>query len=159
MAVHPGFMSTLTTQLFRFLTPCDAETVWRVLTPSHGEDGRYYGAPVASDWQVGSTVTIGCDSAGPRLVGEVLAAEPGSRLSHTLGDRIDEPAVYVTWTLPSPATDHPSLYGRQGTVVRLYIDDTGAGGVGDPGDDGIAAESAWLPVLAAVQAELDRCMR
>jgi hypothetical protein len=147
-------MDTLSTQLFRFITPCDAESVWSFLTPRHPSRGHYYGAPVLSEWEVGSTIRIGLrGEGGPAIVGEVLAAEQGVRLSHTLGDRLDKPTAYVTWTL------HPSELDQGGTIVRLYVDEVDSDEALDGGDDGRAAEAAWLPVLAALQAELDRCVR
>ena len=143
-------MDTLSTQLFRFFTACDPETVWSYLTPRHPSRGHYYGAAVVSDWEVGSTVRIGMGpEGGPMIVGEVLAAERGARLSHTLGDRMDEPSTYVTWSL-SPCD---SVAGHHGTIVRLYVDE-----VDGDGDDGRAIEEAWLPILAALQTELDRCV-
>ena len=133
----------VSTQLFRFLTPCDAETVWGVLAPC-GEEAHYYGAPIVSDWQVGSQVELRT-RVGGSIVGEVIAAEPGIRLSHTLGDTTAEPSVYITWTIhPEPGA----------TVVRLYVDQVGPRQIG--ADDEEETERAWLPVLAALQRELDR---
>src|SRR4051794_28715230 len=112
--VHAAGMDNtpaLSTQLFRLFTTHDAMTVWRALTAPSG--GHHYGAPIVSDWQVGSVVELRAP-VGPAAVGEIVAAEPGVRLTHTLGDRFDAPAVYVSWTL------HPT---EAGTVVRLYVDE------------------------------------
>ena len=146
----------LSTQLFRFITPCDPETVWSVLAARHPSRGRYYGVPVVSDWEVGSRITIGSVGGnGPAIVGEILAVERGVRLSHTLGDQPGHPTTYVTWTM------YPTDAGRGGTIVRLYVDevDESPVGTGDDDDDGRAIETAWLPVLAALQTELDACVR
>jgi hypothetical protein len=134
--------TTISTQLFRILTPCDARTVWQTLTPK-GDRASFYGAALVSDWQVGSSVELRA-RVGTSVVGEVLATEPGASLSHTLGDQLDEPSVYVTWTI------HPA---DGGTLVRLYVDELGAT---DGAED---TELAWLPVLGALRDELDRCMR
>jgi len=137
----------LSTQLFRFMTRCDRETVWSILAPVHPSRGRYYGVPVVSDWAVGSTVVIGsCSGNGPAMVGEILAAERAALLSYSLGDQPDQPTTYVTWKIY--ATDA----GTGGTVVRLYVDEL------EPGEDW-ELEAAWLPVLSALQQELDHCIR
>ena len=134
-------MSTkpLSTQLFHLLTPRDSDAVWRVLTPRNGE-ASFYGPPIVSDWQVGSPVELG-SRVGASVVGEVIVAEPGARLTHTFGDEPDQPSVYVTWTLHAD----PS-----GTVIRLYVDELGV----DSTDEDV--ERAWLPVLRALQNQLER---
>src|SRR3954469_19287173 len=99
-ADHHAHMGTLSTQLFRFLTPCNPETVWSILASRHPSRGRYYGVPVVSDWEVGSTIIVGsCSGNGPALVGEILATERASLLSYSLGDQPDQPTTYVTWNI------------------------------------------------------------
>ncbi len=70
------------------------------------------------------------------LIGRVLCARPGKRLSYVLAADTDDPPVYVTWLIrPHPA----------GSTIRLLIDEVEAA------DGADAAEDTWLPVLAGLQ--------
>ena len=130
----------IATQSFGFITAADIERVWETLTPIGGRVPHLYGLVVASSWMPGSTITLTAPD-GQTLTGSVVVASRPERLSYTLGDHADAPCAYVNWELQrDPA----------GTAIRLYIDEI------DPGGDvAEALEAAWLPALAALQAQLD----
>jgi hypothetical protein len=85
-----------------------------------------------------STVTAGFHD-GPRLLGRVLRTDRPHKLSYSLGDRIDEPSVYVTWEL---------IPAQVGTIVRLNVDEIGSSSDAE-------REAVWLPALQALQAHLE----
>ena len=130
----------IATESFRIVTAADIERAWEALTPFDGKLSHLYGLALESSWTPGSTITLTAPG-GPTLVGIVVVANRPQRLSYTLGDHADAPGAYVNWELRrDPA----------GTAIRLYIDEI------DPcGDVAEALEAAWLPVLAALQAQLD----
>jgi uncharacterized protein YndB with AHSA1/START domain len=135
-------MSPLASELFRVVTRAKPEVIWDALTATGSPLGYLYGMTAESDWQPGATLTMTLDGQW-RLTGEVLVAEPARRLSYTLGDRPGEPSVYVSWELR--AID-------DATIIRLYVDEPLP--QADVTDD---LEAAWLPVLSALVARLDRC--
>ena len=130
-------MTVLTSEVFRLLTPASPQRVWEELTRTGGPAAYLYGLTITSDWTPGSPLTAALPT-GPALTGQVLRAEPPRLLSYSLGDGPGMLAVYVTWQLePAPA----------GTVVRLYIDETGP-----PVSPGM--ELTWLPALEALRTRL-----
>ena len=88
----------------------------------------------------GSTITLTAPD-GQTLIGTVVVACRPQRLSYTLGDHADKPCAYVTWELQRDPV---------GTAIRLYIDEIDPGGAVAE-----ALQAAWLPALAALQAQLD----
>jgi len=131
-------MPPVSTDMFRMMTSAGPDCVWDALTPTDEPVSYLHGMIVTSEWRPGSVITVGAPRGGC-LIGEVLLADRPRRLSYTLGERLTEPSAYVTWQVQS----HPS-----GTVVRLYVDEP------DP-SPGADLELTWLPVLAALQAQLE----
>jgi uncharacterized protein YndB with AHSA1/START domain len=136
-------MSPLASELFRIVTRAKPEVIWDALTATGSPLGYLYGMTAESDWQPGATLMMTLDDRW-RLTGEVLVAEPPRRLSYTLGDRLGEPSVYVSWELR--AID-------DATIIRLYVDEPLP--QADVTDD---LEAAWLPVLSGLVTRLDRCV-
>jgi uncharacterized protein YndB with AHSA1/START domain len=134
----------LTTELFRFTTTAGPEAVWRTLTSSQSTPRYFHGLSLRSDWRPGSAVTA--RGRGWRLVGEVLAVAEPRRLSFTLAADGDQPETFVTWEVHRVDDGSPEA----GSIVRLYVDEP------DGGDD---TESAWLPVVSALQSVLDEAGR
>jgi len=133
-------VSLLATELFGIVTAACRGCVWDALTTTGTKVPHLYGLMVDSEWRPGSTVTAGM-LRGPQLTGQVLRADPAALLSYTLGDTVDEPAVYITWEIGvDPA----------GTFVRLFIDQP------DPPDPR-ETEAVWLPMLAALERRLQGC--
>lgn len=133
-------VTLLATERFGIVTAAPPGCVWDALTTTGAKVGHLYGLIVHSEWQPGSTVTAGIPC-GPQLTGQVLRVDPAALLSYTLGDTLDEPAVYITWEIGvEPA----------GTFVRLYIDQP------DPPAPQ-ETEMVWLPMLAALERRLKGC--
>ncbi len=130
-------MSVLTSEVFRFLTPAHPQDVWTELTRTGEPAAHLYGIIIQTDWEPQSALTASVP-AGPALTGQVLRAEPPRLLSYSLGDGPGMLPVYVTWQLePAPT----------GTIVRLYIDETGPSV--SPG-----LELTWLSALEALRTDL-----
>lgn len=130
-------MTVLTSEVFRFITQASPQRVWEELTRTGAPAAHLHGLTIQADWTPGSPVTAALP-AGPALTGQVLRAEPPWLLSYSLGDGPGLLAVYVTWQLePAPA----------GTLVRLYVDETGP-----PASPGL--ELTWLPALEALRTRL-----
>ncbi len=132
-------MDILTTELFRFTTAAGPEAVWQTLTSPESTPRYFHGLSLRSDWRAGSSVTA--RGRGWKLVGEVLAVAEPRRLSFTLAADDDQPETFVTWEIhrDDDASANP------GSIVRLYVDEP---------DGGADTESAWLPVISALQAVL-----
>lgn len=130
-------MPILSSEVFRFLTPADPRDVWNELTRT-GEPVAYlYGLTIQTDWEPQSALTASL-AAWPPLTGQVLHAEPPRLLSYSLGDGPGMLPVYITWEL-QPAS--------AGTLVRLYVDETGPAVAPGP-------ELTWLPALEALRTRL-----
>ncbi len=130
-------MSILTSEVFRFLTPAHPQDVWNELTRAGEPAAHLYGLIIQTDWEPQSALTASVP-AGPAFPGQVLRAEPPRLLSYSLGDGPGMLPTYVTWQLePAPA----------GTIVRLYIDETGPSV--SPG-----LELTWLSALEALRTGL-----
>lgn len=130
-------MPVLTSEVFRFLTPAEPRDVWTELTRTGEPVAHLYGLAIQADWEPRSALTASLP-AGPPLTGQVLHAEPPRLLSYCLGDGPGMFPVYITWQL-EPAS--------AGTVVRLYVDETGPSV--SPG-----LELTWLPALEALRTRL-----
>jgi uncharacterized protein YndB with AHSA1/START domain len=127
-----------TAHSFRFDTPALPARVWSVLTTSGCSDGFFHGLALESDWEVGSPIS--CRMEGTIvLIGEVLRAEPPSRLSYTLSAGRGQPDTYITWDVRASAS---------GSIVCLFVDDLDAG---DQGSAAAEIEECWLPILAALK--------
>jgi uncharacterized protein YndB with AHSA1/START domain len=134
----------LATSLFHAVTTAGPDRVWQMLTRTGSPLGHLYRMTAESGWQQGDVVTMSADGQWGEwcLTGEVLAADPPHRLCYTLGDQPGEPAVYVGW----------ELRGTDGmTIIRLYVDEPRPSATAI--DD---LETAWLPVLSRMVAELDQ---
>ena len=129
-----------TSELFHAVTHAPPEAVWAALTATGSPAGYLFGMTVESDWQPGSTVTMSVTREW-RLFGEILAVAAPRMLSYTLGDRPDEPFVYVKWELRA---------ANDVTFIRLYVDEPWSP------DGADTLEAAWLPVLAGLVAQLDK---
>ncbi len=132
-------MAPFATEIFRTMTSAPPERVWDALTTTDEPLDHLYGLTVWSDWRPGSVITAGVPGR-PGLTGDVLAVDPGRRLSYTLGDRPETTPVYITWEVRPHAG---------GAVVRLTVDEP----------DGTATdeiEAYWLPVITGLVAHLDR---
>jgi uncharacterized protein YndB with AHSA1/START domain len=125
-----------TAHSFRFETPAPPARVWTVLTTSGSSNGFLSGLTLESDWRVGSTISCRMESTIV-LVGEVLRAEPPTRLSYTLSSGRGQPDTYITWELRADLG---------GSIVRLFVDDPDAGG-----ESSVDVDECWLPILAALQ--------
>jgi uncharacterized protein YndB with AHSA1/START domain len=134
-------MAGIATQLFRFATQARAERVWEALTRPELTARYLYGLAARSEWRPGAPVTFTTEE-GVALTGEVLVAQELRRLSYTLQAGDGQPATYVTWEI---------LGTSAGCVIRLYVDEPGE--VVPPEGD-VEAESAWLPVVAGLEAVL-----
>jgi uncharacterized protein YndB with AHSA1/START domain len=130
----------IATQLFRFVTQAGAARVWEALTSPELTSRYLYGLAARSEWQAGATVTFATED-GVTLTGEVLVAQEPRRLSYSLQAGDGQPATYVTWEI---------LGTTAGCVVRLYVDEPGV----STWSVDLDAESAWLPVVAGLEAIL-----
>jgi uncharacterized protein YndB with AHSA1/START domain len=124
---------------FRSMTSAGAEQVWDVLTTSGQPLEHLYGMAACSDWRVGSTIALGL-TGHPPLVGDVLAVEPGRRLSYCLGEEPGDATVYVTWEV----APHPC-----GAVIELTVDEPDASTAEE-------IDACWRPVIDGLAAHLDR---
>ena len=130
-------MSEFTSELFRFLTPASPGSVWEELTTTGEPVAHLYGLTVETDWRPHSPLTVG-PPGGPALTGQILHVKPPCLLAYSLGDEPGTLSVYLTWQLePTPA----------GTIVRLYVDETGP-------TTGPSPELIWMPVLEALRSRL-----
>lgn len=130
-------MSVLTSEIFRFLTPADPWCVWEELTRTGEPVAHLYGLAVQADWEPQAALTVSLPG-WPALTGQILHAQPPRLLTYSLGDGPGMLPAYITWELePTPA----------GTVVRLYVDETGP-------SDRPGLELTWLPAVEALKARL-----
>jgi uncharacterized protein YndB with AHSA1/START domain len=127
------------THIFGFSTGADPRQVWSALTDR--EQTRVYlqGVTLESTWAPGAPLVLRSGELATGA-GEVLAVEPGARLSVAI-EGGHGPDTYLTWTIRA-------LDG--GSVVRLYVDEPG----GASDDERREVEDAWLPVLADLHALL-----
>jgi uncharacterized protein YndB with AHSA1/START domain len=132
-------MAGFSSEVFRSMTSASAEQVWDALTATGRPLDHLYGLAACSDWQVASTVSLGLPGRPP-LVGDVLAVEPGRRLSYSLGEEPGQATVYVTWEIAPHAC---------GAVIQLTVDEPDAG----TSDE---IEACWRPVIDALAAHLDQ---
>jgi uncharacterized protein YndB with AHSA1/START domain len=130
-------MSRLTTHVFRLATPAPPAKVWEALTSSEPGANFLPRLTLASTWTPGSPLVLRPDADLVVAYGDVIAAEPPSRLSYAL-DGGHGPATYITWEL-RPTT--------AGSIVHLYVDEF-------DGDDAAEVEDNWLPLLARFQVML-----
>ena len=130
-------MPVFTSEDFRFLTPADPQRVWQELTRTGEPAAHLYGLAIQTDWEPQSALTASLP-AGPALTGQILRAEPPRLLTYSLGDGPGMLPVYLTWQVePTPA----------GTIVRLYVDETGPSVSPGP-------ELTWLPALEVLRTRL-----
>jgi hypothetical protein len=130
-------MPVLTSEVFRFLTPADPRDVWNELTRTGEPVAHLYGLTIQTDWEPQAALSASLP-AWPALTGQILHAEPPGLLSYSLGDGPGMLPVYVTWELgPTPS----------GTIVRLYVDETGP-----PDRPGL--ELTWLAALETLRTRL-----
>jgi hypothetical protein len=130
----------LSTQLFRTVTAASAQRAWDELTSGAKRSWLYGLTLQCAPWRDGSIIRAEVPG-GPRLRGEVLRAECPIRLSHTVGDTLEEPSVYLTWEIsPEP----------MGTVVRLSVDEPDPSAVSE-------TELTWLHVISALGDHLGSC--
>lgn len=130
-------MPVLTSEVFRFLSPVDPREVWSELTRTGEPAAHLYGFTIQTDWEPHSALTATLPTR-PALAGQILHADPPWLLTYSLGDGPGMLPVYITWQLePAPA----------GTIVRLYVDETGP-----PDRSGL--ELTWLPALEALRTRL-----
>lgn len=133
-------MPILTSEVFRFLTPASPRCVWKELTRTGEPAAHLYGLTVQTDWAPQSALTAALPT-GPAITGQILHAKPPRLLAYSLGDGPGMLSVYLTWQLePTPA----------GTIVRLYVDETGPSV--SPG-----LQLTWLPALEALRIRLASC--
>jgi uncharacterized protein YndB with AHSA1/START domain len=129
----------ISTHAFAFSTAATPGQVWAALTDGDLTRRYLHGLAAESAWAPGSRLVL--RAAGvPAATGEVLAAEPGARLSLALegGHGAD---TYLTWTIRR---------GAGGSVVRLVVDEPDGDGEADEAE----VEDVWLPVLADLHALL-----
>ncbi len=130
-------MPVLTSEVFRFLTSAHPQDVWTELTRTGEPVTHHYGLTIQTDWEPQAALTASLPPC-PALTGQVLHAEPPRLLTYSLGDGPGMLPAYITWQLePTPA----------GTIVRLYVDETGP-----PDRPGL--ELTWLPALEALRTRL-----
>ena len=140
-------MEGIVTEQVRFATSASPCEVWEVLTTDTTDSGFLYGLQADSGWLAGDHIAW-TGPFGHGVEGEVLLAEAPSRLSFTLGDGQADTAVYVTWEIQGD---------EEGSVVRLYVDETRAGNTPADQDE---RETVWLPVTARLAGVLqDRAGR
>ena len=120
-------------------TPARPEQVWAALTDAGGTATYLYGLAVISTWQPGAPLVLQ-RGGHTEITGRVLCVHPHRRLSYVLQAGESDPPVYLTWRL------RPS---RGGCTIRLEVDEI------DSTDSVEEAEDTWLPVLAALQRELE----
>lgn len=130
-------MDGIASEVFRFATDAGPDRVWAALTRPEVTARYLYGLAASSEWRAGTTVVF--TGEGVTLSGEVLAAEAPRRLSYSVHAGDGQPETYVTWEI---------VGDRSGSVVRLYVDETG-----EPDAD-VETESAWLRVVAGLQSLL-----
>ena len=134
-------MSGIATQLFRFVTQARASQVWEALTRPELTSRYLYGLAAQSEWGAGAAVVFAASEEGVILTGEILVAQEPRRLSYSLQAGDGQPATYVTWEI---------LGTSAGCVVRLYVDEPG-----EPAPEpDVETESAWVPVVAGLEAIL-----
>ena len=130
-------MDPVASRTFHLLSAAPPEHVWSALTCPE-LTRRYLGLSVDGSWET-DTALVFTDPYGGQVTGQVLWAEPPSRLSVTIEDPSGA-CTYLTWELRAACG---------GTVVRLRVEES----FGDSTDDE-ALEDTWLPALAALEAVL-----
>jgi uncharacterized protein YndB with AHSA1/START domain len=128
-----------TTHVFGFATGATPGQVWSALTDAARTPRWMCGLALESAWVPGSRLVLRHGDV-PAATGDVVAVEPGERLSYAIHGGLG-PATYLTWTVRASGA---------GSIVRLAVDDAQAG----TGADGREAEDTWLPVLADLHAVL-----
>jgi uncharacterized protein YndB with AHSA1/START domain len=129
----------LSTRTFHLLTGAPPEQIWAALTCPTLSPRFLHGLSAQGCWQAGGALLF-TSPHGLALTGQVLFSEPPYKLSWTIEDEASGTCTYLTWDLRTT---------RDGTVVRLRVDEDHAG----PADDE-ELEDAWLPALAALEAVL-----
>jgi uncharacterized protein YndB with AHSA1/START domain/DNA-binding transcriptional ArsR family regulator len=76
------------------------ERVWQALTDAELTKQYYYGDPVESDWQPGSSIVYRNDDGSEAITGEIIEADPPRRLVHTFFfPGTDESPSRCTWSI------------------------------------------------------------
>jgi uncharacterized protein YndB with AHSA1/START domain len=114
------------------------DLVWAALTDADRTGAYLYGLAAHSTWAPGAAIDLRLRGESV-LIGRVLCAEPGSRLSYLVRAAAEDAPVYLTWLIRS---------SPGGATVRLQVDEI------ENADDDEKAENVWLPVLAALQQTL-----
>jgi uncharacterized protein YndB with AHSA1/START domain len=116
------------------------DLVWAALTDAEQTGSYLYGLAVHSTWVPGAPIDLRLRDESV-LVGQVLCAKPGRRLSYLVRAAHEDEPVYLTWLIRS---------SPGGATIRIQIDEI------ENADDDERAENVWLPVLAALQRRLGR---
>jgi uncharacterized protein YndB with AHSA1/START domain len=120
-------------------TAARPDQVWAALTDPDRTGRHLYGLAAHSTWEPDAPIILR-HAGRPCLTGHVLCARPHERLSYVLQTAAGDPPVYVTWLIRPTGP---------GCTIRLVVDDP------ESADSAEDAEDVWLPVLAALQRQLD----
>lgn len=71
--------------VYQVIIAASAEKVFKALTTAEFTRQYWFGRSIASDWKVGSPVTVTTPEGSIEVSGKVLAYEPNNRLSYTWG--------------------------------------------------------------------------
>ena len=85
--------------LYQTVIHATAEKVWQALTNAEFTKQYWFGRSVASDWKVGSEVTITTPEGKIEVKGKILAAEPNQKLSYTWGSGTSTNDTTVTFEI------------------------------------------------------------
>lgn len=130
----------MASELFRFQTSAAPQQVWEALIRPELTERYLHGLRLQGPWRPGAVLVVEAPSPAS-LQGEVLAAEPATRLSYAMSAGDGQPSTYLTWEIRSV---------EAGAIVRLFVDEPDAG---FPADD--EEEDAWLGVTFRLQALLN----
>jgi uncharacterized protein YndB with AHSA1/START domain len=98
-------MSSELKQVYQVFIQASPERVWEAITTSKFTTQYYFGSPIESDWQPGSTYSMpGPDGSAIWIDGTIIEADPGRRLVQTFNahwkPELDgEKATRVTWDI------------------------------------------------------------
>jgi uncharacterized protein YndB with AHSA1/START domain len=133
-------MAPIDCHRFAFITVASPDQVWAALTNRELSRHYLFGLDLVSDWIPGSSVELrGPD--GISIPGQVLSVERNQKLAFAIEQGLG-PCRFISWDLRQCSA---------GTVVRLTVDEV-------DGDSEDEAEDTWLPVLSALQSQLEKLL-